>query len=153
MTDVLQDLLWKSPSVHTLEKSKLYCTMAYFYLTLPSNSSSKFYSDNTLTHFVIKLHSTIHLTGEWEELAEISFKKIWFTIGTDNDGEFLVSPYDTTKFMNENGGTNLAYGTPTVKFNIEPGYYTSINDIVTRMNEKMTIRSDRYPEFKEPKFG
>ncbi len=55
--------------------------MTHFYLTLPSNSSKRFFPDNTLMEFTTKLPSTIELTNEWEVgLAEIMFPRSWYTI-------------------------------------------------------------------------
>ena len=45
-----------------------------FYVTLPSNSSSAYYPNNTISDFTTKLFKPIDLTGKWEvALTEISF--------------------------------------------------------------------------------
>ena len=45
--------------------------MTHFYLTLPSNSSEKYYPDNTLANFKTKLHNDVAL---WDDAGEkISF--------------------------------------------------------------------------------
>jgi len=45
-----------------------------FYVTLPSNSSTDYYPDNTVAHYTMKLANKIELEGDWEVgLAEISF--------------------------------------------------------------------------------
>lgn len=50
-------------------------------MTLPSNSSSKFYPNNTLARFITKLHSSVELSGDWEvALSEIHFPRTWYTI-------------------------------------------------------------------------
>lgn len=55
--------------------------MSQFYLTLPSNSSAEYYPENTLTHFVTKLHNDIELSGEWEAaLVDIMYPRNWYTI-------------------------------------------------------------------------
>ena len=47
--------------------------MSRFYVTLPSNSSSEYYPDNTVACYTTKLVDKIELEGEWEVgLAEIS---------------------------------------------------------------------------------
>ena len=47
--------------------------MSRFYLTLPSNSSMKYYPENTVAQFTTKLNNMIELDGDWEVgLAEIS---------------------------------------------------------------------------------
>ena len=53
----------------------------HFYLTLPSDSSAKYYSDNTIARFVTKLPETICLEGDYEmALAEIIYPQSWFNI-------------------------------------------------------------------------
>src|SRR5207244_9252002 len=55
--------------------------MTHFYLTLPSNSSSNYYPDNTLTRFITKLPSSVSLSGDWEvALSEIHFPRTWYTV-------------------------------------------------------------------------
>jgi hypothetical protein len=61
--------------------------MSHFYLTLPSNSSHKFFPDNTLTHFKTHLHNAISLPGKnWEAgLSEIMFSKNWYNYDRDEE--------------------------------------------------------------------
>jgi len=56
-----------------------------FYLTLPSNSSTKYFPDNTLTHYFTKLPHAIDLSGgQWEVgLVEIQFSHTWFNMRQD----------------------------------------------------------------------
>ena len=55
--------------------------MAHFYLTLPSNSSEKYYPNNTLTQYTTKLREDITLKGDWEVgLTEILYPKTWYNI-------------------------------------------------------------------------
>ena len=55
--------------------------MSHFYLTLPSNSSSKYFPNNTLTHFVTKLHNDVSLSGEWEvALVDIMYPQNWYNV-------------------------------------------------------------------------
>jgi len=47
--------------------------MSRFYVTLPSNSSSEYYPNNTVARYTSKLANKIELDGDWEVgLAEIS---------------------------------------------------------------------------------
>jgi len=47
--------------------------MSRYYLTLPSNSSMKYYPENTVAQFTTKLSNVIELEGDWEVgLAKIS---------------------------------------------------------------------------------
>ena len=59
-----------------------------FYLTLPSNSSIDYYSDNTLTNYVTQLQKPIELDGAWEVgLAEIQYPHTWYNV---NQGEAMM---------------------------------------------------------------
>ena len=52
-----------------------------FYLTLPSNSSLKYYPDNTLSKFTTQLAQPIALSGSWEVgLAEVQYPHSWHNI-------------------------------------------------------------------------
>jgi len=47
--------------------------MSRFYLTLPSNSSRRYYPENTVARYTTKLDNTVELHGDWEVgLVEIS---------------------------------------------------------------------------------
>ena len=50
-----------------------------FYVTLPSNSSMQYISDNKTSNFVMKLSRTLQLDGEGEvSLAEIDYPHTWY---------------------------------------------------------------------------
>jgi len=75
--------------------SNHYHKMSHFYLTLPSNSSMKYYPDNTLAQFKTRLLSTIDLTGDWEcGLSEIIYSNSWMSIARDQ--------WVTVYFVNDN---------------------------------------------------
>ena len=53
-----------------------------FYLTLPSNSSIKYFPNNKAQHFTTQLPQEIDLNGEWEiGLAEIQFTNTYINVG------------------------------------------------------------------------
>src|SRR3989442_2905350 len=84
--------------------------MSHFYLTLPSNSSEKYYPANTLTHFITKLHNDVTLTGEWEvALAEIMYPRNWYNV---NDQYMRVSCKNCMKILPQ----------PNPDENIPPSY-------------------------------
>ena len=118
--------------------------MAQFYLTLPSNSSSTYYPENTLTHFKTRLHNEISLTGEWEVgLSEIMFPRSWYTINKDR-AHFTVSCSNCT--LDEPGiparfTSNISFDE---QFHIPSGYYTTVGQIVKEMNE-MLVEQFRNP--------
>jgi len=50
--------------------------MSWFCLTLPSNSSTQYYPENTVAFYTTKLANMIELEGDWEvSLLEISTLK------------------------------------------------------------------------------
>ena len=62
-----------------------------FSITLPSDSSMKYYPDNTVAKFVTKLPEPIKLEGEYEVgLAEIIYPYTWYNINNIN-GDFWVA--------------------------------------------------------------
>lgn len=53
----------------------------HFFVTLPSDSSAKYYPDNTVARFVTKLPETIRLQGQYEmALAEIIYPHTWYNV-------------------------------------------------------------------------
>ena len=55
--------------------------MSSFYVTLPSDSSFKYFPTNKLTNYVTKLPQPIDLKGDWEVgLYEIQFPTTWYNI-------------------------------------------------------------------------
>src|SRR6218665_2040231 len=40
--------------------------MAHFYLTLPCNSSLRYFPNNAITRYTTRLESVISLSGDWE---------------------------------------------------------------------------------------
>ena len=62
-------------------KLKKTTKMTHFYMTLPSNSSTAFYPENTLADFKTKLMTSIELNGDWEVgMSEIMYPRSWFNI-------------------------------------------------------------------------
>ena len=65
--------------------------MDQFYLTLPSDSSSQYYPENTTTTFKTKLSERIELNGEYEVgLAQLIYPNSWFNFD-NSDESFWVS--------------------------------------------------------------
>lgn len=53
-----------------------------FYVTLPSDSSMKYYPNNTVTRFRTQLASNLSLPGSWEVgMAEVAYPHSWFNVG------------------------------------------------------------------------
>ena len=83
-----------------------------------SNASGELFPDNTLSSFTNFLPEQLNLEGQWEvAISEKSYPSMYQNI---TEGKF--------KFFDE----KLSKSTST--YNLEPGLYTSITDIVEAMN-------------------
>ena len=90
-----------------------------FYVTLPSNSSMQYFSDNKTSNFVTKLSRTSQLDGEWEVgLAEIDYPHTWHNI---REGKNSVEIYVLDKWAQE--------------FSIQPGYYEKVIDVTDALRK------------------
>ena len=90
-----------------------------FYVTLPSNSSMKYFPDNKTSNFFIKLSRTLQLDGEWEVgLAEIVYPHTWYNIC---EGKNSVEIYAPDNF-------HLVF--KTVEYSIQPGHYEKVQDVI-----------------------
>lgn len=89
-----------------------------FYLTLPSDSSLDFYSENKLSHFFTRLPQPIQLTGEWEVgLTEIIYPHMWNNVN-DHTNEFA---YDIGNGILKKG-------------KIATGYYENPAEVIKAFN-------------------
>ena len=108
-----------------------------FYLTLPSNSSMKYFPSNTLTNYTTKLQNRVELdTNKWEmALVEVHYPYSILNITRFNN-------YIQYKSMDD------------VKWNelrISEGYYASINSIVAEINkysETLNFSLRNHPAYK-----
>ena len=90
-----------------------------FYLTLPSNSSLKYFPENNAAEFKTKLAQTINLRGTWEvALAEIQYCRSWTNVSDD---------------------MLFYYGTPASprRLTIEAGYYETLEDLLDILQNKL----------------
>lgn len=94
--------------------------MSRFYLTLPSNSSMKYYPENTVARYTTKLDNTIELEGEWE----VGMVEIW----TPTD---LVNvPVDRcyyTIYVNRKYHRRIL---------LPPAHYRQINDLIDAIHSE-----------------
>ena len=75
--------------------------MTQFYLVLPSNSSTKYFPNNTLTEYTTHLAKEIGLQGEWEVgLAEIQYPHAWYNITDSDEHHFSFSSDDRANWVN-----------------------------------------------------
>jgi len=92
-----------------------------FYLTLPSNASSDIYPGNSAASFQIRLPRTMYLKNKYEiALAEIQYPHTWDTFSNDDDYKFQVRR-----------------GDERITFDVSPGYYKNIHDLVTELNKSV----------------
>ena len=103
-----------------------------FYLHLPSNSSLDKFPQNTLTEYRVSLPQTITLEGEWEvALTEIHYPHSWNNV----QGNFL------TRFLLHNQEQREVWEVII----IPPGHYSSIDDLITTINEAVS-KKDRFKD-------
>ena len=82
------------------------------FLTLPSNSSIQFYSQNKVSDYIVHLPKELNLTGPWEVgLAELIYSNSWYNIDTNN---YLVY---------------YRHGYVQTRTKILPGYYQHPQDL------------------------
>jgi len=104
--------------------------MSNFYLTLPSNSSVKYFPDNTLTRFTTKLHSAISLIGDWEVgLSEIIFPKTWYNV----ERASLTNPAHVTITGLQSDNKPLY----TSQVRLTPGHYSTIEKLIEEINNNI----------------
>ena len=100
--------------------------MESFTIELVSNASGELFPDNTLSSFTNFLPEQLNLEGQWEvAISEISYPSMYQNI---TEGKF--------KFFDE----KLSKSTST--YNLEPGLYTVITDIVEAMNRLIQERNN-----------
>ena len=87
--------------------------MNHFYLTLPSDSSSRYYPENTTACFKTKLSDRIDLDGEYEVgLAQLIYPRSWYNFNNHdkslyirfepNDGRAeIVQVFSSSQFASE----------------------------------------------------
>lgn len=106
--------------------------MSHFYLTLPSNSSSQYFPNNTLTHFITRLQSSVSLVGDWEVgLAEIMYPRSWYNIGKGEGFTVYCSNCSviTPEFVGRNQPAEY-----TKHVNVHAGYFDTMESLVNEIN-------------------
>ena len=67
-----------------------------FFLTLPSNSSVKWFKDNKPQNYKVQLPQPLELEGKWEAaLVEIQYPKTWLNMDEDSGASILIEREDT----------------------------------------------------------
>jgi hypothetical protein len=96
-----------------------------FYLTLPSDSSTAYYPENTIATYATKLPERIGLDGQYEVgLCELVYPHTWFNV--DNGGEiYWIGALDTV--------TNRL-----VRTYIKSGYYSNGEEFASSLTHQAT---------------
>lgn len=106
--------------------------MSHFYLTLPSNSSEKFYPGNTLTNYTTRLHNSVTLNDDWEVgLSEIMFPRSWYNIQKGGVEYYTVSCDRCHMEDKSSGDKSSVY---ELKISVPGGYYESMESIIKELN-------------------
>jgi len=115
--------------------------MNHFYLTLPSDSSSKYYPDNTTASFRTKLSERINLDGEYEfGLAQLVYPHSWFNFN-NSDGRYRIHYKKDEAEIDEkeeeegvearDGGTDFIFSS---------GQFPNEETLLNAMSTKLKIR-------------
>ena len=100
--------------------------MYSFTIELVFNASGELFPDTTLSSFIKFLLQQVNLEGQWEvAIPDISYPSMYQNI---TEGYF--------KFFDEN------FSISTSTYNLEPGLYTSITDIVEAKNTLIQERNN-----------
>ena len=100
--------------------------MDSFTIEFVSNASGELFSNNTLSSFTNFLPEQVNLEGQWEvAISETSYHSMYQNI---TEGYFKFFDEKLSKFKSN--------------YNLEPGLYTSITDIVEGMNTLIQERNN-----------
>ncbi len=109
--------------------------MSQFYLTLPSNSSEKYYPDNTLSRFVTKLHNDVSLEGEWEAaLVDIMYPRNWYNV---EDQRIYVACTNCTRIVPEFSPGETVSTTYEISIGIPSGFYNNPSELVEMITTRI----------------
>lgn len=109
-------------------------------MTLPSNSSMKYFPQNTVTSYTTHLSKHIQLDGKWElALVDIHYPCSFVVNGNNVDDETIRFQYDSLLARSTIRDTELF----AVK--ITGGYYRNLDDLLNTINKHEDIHD--YMEF------
>ena len=117
--------------------------MSQMHITLPSNSSMKFFPNNTLTNYTTRLHAPLELgeVGMWEVgLSEIHYPHSWFNIPN-----FTHNHTELDAKRQEDYSLNLFKkldATKPIQHMLDPGHYTRTSDVVRVLQRRIGVYAD-----------
>ena len=96
-----------------------------FYVTLPSNSSIRYFPENKTCRYTTKLHRPLALSEDFEVgLAEIQFQSTWYNVQeSENYIDFIIRP------ERQVGSAPLVE-----RVNVPTGYYASAAELCDSIN-------------------
>lgn len=118
-----------------------------FYLVLPSNSSMKYYPENTVTHYITQLPKTLKMPGEWVvALTEIQFPRTFLHLDESNNSNRLAQPInarssrqelitDKIKPKSKSDGNTIVKTSKLYHVEIPAGVYASVQSLIDTINE------------------
>lgn len=107
-----------------------------FFLTLMSNSSLNYYTENRTSEFTVHLPQKIQLTGEWAvALAELHYPYNFFNVA---ENENKIYAEFNIKTLKSGGDSNKAIQIRHRKLRISPGFYRSIDCILKAVNRELS---------------
>lgn len=107
-----------------------------FFLTLMSNSSLNYYSENKTSGFAVLLPQKIQLTGEWAvALAELHYPYNFFNV---SEKENSISVEHDTENPRSEDLTNIVQKARYTNSRISPGFYKNIECILKAVNNELS---------------
>lgn len=105
-------------------------------MVLPSNSSMRYFPENTTSSFITELPNTVHLHGEWEvALSEIQFPCSFLHVGHDeNVIKFVEAKKEDEKRDERKKDYYFAAQTAPRKVTIPSGIYKNIEELLDALN-------------------
>lgn len=106
-----------------------------FYLTLLSNSCFSSFPDNKTNSFKVHLTKEIKLDGSWHVcLSEIIYPSTLFNISEKNNKIIMTYKYEAINLFTQTSSLT----TKNLEIEIEPGFYSTIQDVIARINEQFS---------------
>lgn len=111
-----------------------------FYIVLPCSSSSRYFADNTTTHFITQLPQAVRLQGEWNvALTEIQIPLTFQHIPIEREERLVhVTRVPQTILITNKVRAQDSVDTESV---IRPGIYKSIENLIDEINNLDCMRN------------
>ena len=127
-----------------------------FYLTLPSNSSTGYYPENTVSNYITHLSRAISLEGEWEvAVVEVHYPCSLLTLSENSTIIIYAYPkdqYEQLKSEARESGVEPNYDSilPTMEVaTLTPGDYIDVQEVVSMINKHDVVKEYAYFNYEE----